>query len=85
MNVLTANELKTKGISAVEACLQMADEAIISVRGKDKYVVMDMAKYNAFREYELDVALQEAKADIKNGHVVKETAQQHIQRMKNET
>ncbi|MCJ8269273.1 MAG: hypothetical protein MJK04_07695 [Psychrosphaera sp.] len=79
MNVITANELKTKGIAAVEACLQVADEAIISVRGKDKYIVMAIAKYNAFREYELEVALQEAKADIKSGHVVTETAKQHIQ------
>ena len=81
MNVLTANELKTKGISAVEACLQSADEAIISVRGKDKYIVMDMDKYNAYREYELEVALQEAKADVEAGRTVKETAQQHIERM----
>jgi hypothetical protein len=84
MNVLTANELKTKGISAVEACLQVADEAIISVRGKDKYIVMDMKKYNAFREYELEMALQEAKADIDTGQFVKETAQQHIKRMNDE-
>lgn len=81
MNVLTANELKTKGISAVEACLQTAGEAIISVRGKDKYIVMDMEKYNAYREYELEVALQEAKADVAAGRAVKETAQQHIERM----
>ena len=42
---------------------------------------MDMDKYNAYREYELEVALQEAKADVEAGRTVKETAQQHIERM----
>lgn len=84
MNVLTANELKTKGISAIEACLQVADEAIISVRGEDKYIIMDIEKYNAFKEYKLTMAIQEAKTDIEAGRFVKETAQQHINSMNDE-
>lgn len=81
MNILTANELKTKGIGAVEACLQNVNEAIISVRGKDKYVIMNIDKYNAFREYELEVALQESLADVAADRVIIETAEQHIQRI----
>ena len=64
MNTITANELKTKGATAVESCLSEHEEAIISVRGRDKYVVMDLEKYAKLREYELEVALLEAKADI---------------------
>jgi PHD/YefM family antitoxin component YafN of YafNO toxin-antitoxin module len=67
MNTVTANELKTKGISAVEARLQVDEEVIISVRGKDKYVVMDLEKYAKLREYELAIALQEARADVDAG------------------
>lgn len=33
MNTVTANELKTKGISAVETRLKDGEEVIISVRG----------------------------------------------------
>ncbi len=41
MNSITANELKTKGVSVVENALQSHDEAIITVRGKDKYVIIE--------------------------------------------
>ena len=57
MNMLTANELKTKGISAVESRLKVDEEVVISVRCKDRYVVMDLDKYARLREYELTIAL----------------------------
>jgi len=37
--MITASKLKQKGIKAFEDELKKNDEAIISVRGKDKYVV----------------------------------------------
>lgn len=67
MNTITANDLKTKGVSIVEACLRANEEAIISVRGQNKYVVMDLEKYSKLREYELEIALLEAKADVDAG------------------
>lgn len=36
MNTMTANELKTKGVSALEARLKADEEVIISVRGRDR-------------------------------------------------
>ena len=42
MNSISANELKTKGVSIVENVLQNEDEAIITVRGKQKYVIIDL-------------------------------------------
>ncbi|MCX7109837.1 MAG: type II toxin-antitoxin system Phd/YefM family antitoxin [Proteobacteria bacterium] len=36
MTSITANELKTKGISAIEALLEHQPETVISVRGKDR-------------------------------------------------
>ena len=38
MSHFSANDLKTKGIAAIEAALGEAPEAIVSVRGKDRFV-----------------------------------------------
>ena len=78
MNSLTANELKTKGVSVIEARLATAEEVIISVRGQDKYVVMDLEKYAKLREYELEIAVQEAKADLDKGVYQTTTVREHI-------
>ena len=40
---------------------------IITVRGKNKYVVLPIEKYNYLRECELETALLETKKDIKEG------------------
>ncbi len=81
MTSITANELKTKGVSVLESALQGSDEAIITVRGKDKYVVIDMNKYSKLREYELEIALLEAKADVKAGRVKRESVAAHMKRV----
>ncbi len=78
---ITASELKTKGVSALEPVLQANDEAVITVRGKDKYVVVNVEQYNKLREYELEVALMEARADIANGDVERESVEDHIKRI----
>jgi PHD/YefM family antitoxin component YafN of YafNO toxin-antitoxin module len=81
MNTVTANELKTKGVSAVEALLKDDEEVIISVRGQDRYVVINMEKYARLREYELAAALQEAKADLEAGRYYTETVAEHMKRV----
>ena len=81
MSVITANELKTKGISVVESQLMDHDEAIISVRGKEKYVIMDVEKYQKIREYELEIALLEARASVTEGDVVSESVEEHMKRV----
>jgi len=81
MNTLTANDLKIKGVSAVEDCLEHADEVVISVRGRDRYVVMDIEKYAKLREYELAIAVQEAKADIEAGRYNTESVADHMKRV----
>ncbi|MCK5663485.1 MAG: type II toxin-antitoxin system Phd/YefM family antitoxin [Thiotrichaceae bacterium] len=73
--------MKTKGVSVVESALQGGDEAIITVRGKDKYVVIDMNKYNKLREYELEIALLEAKSNVKAGRVKRESVTAHMKRV----
>jgi len=81
MNSITANELKTKGVTVVENALQSDDEVIITVRGKDKYVIIDMNKYNKLRDYELEIALLEARADVAKGRVKRESVTAHMKRI----
>ncbi len=82
MSSLTANDLKTKGIAAIEAVLADRPEAIVSVRGKDRFVVMDIAQYHYLRECELGAALAETRADVAAGRYVKESAAAHVERVK---
>ncbi|MFE8033013.1 type II toxin-antitoxin system prevent-host-death family antitoxin [Thiohalocapsa marina] len=84
MSTLTANDLKTRGVSAVEARLKEDDEVIISVRGKERYVIVDIEKYAQMREYELAAALQEAKADLDAGRYTTESVAEHMQRVSDE-
>ncbi|MGI8896081.1 MAG: type II toxin-antitoxin system Phd/YefM family antitoxin [Casimicrobiaceae bacterium] len=81
MGAITANELKTKGIAALERVLENAPDAIISVRGEDRFVVMDIAHYHHLRECELESALREAKADVVAGRVVRESPAAHVKRV----
>jgi len=81
MSSISANDLKTKGVSAIEAELAHQPEAIISVRGKDRFVVMDIAHYHYLRECELDAALAETRADLAGGRFVKESAEEHLARL----
>ena len=81
MEAVTANELKTKGVSVVEERLKTEDEIIISVRGQGKYVVMSLEKYSRLREYELDLAVQEARADYEAGRVITESIDEHMKRV----
>jgi len=84
MNKITANELKTKGVSVLEQYLTDNPEIVITVRGKEKYVVMELAHYTYLRECELETALHEARADYEAGNYVVESVDDHIQRLKNE-
>lgn len=81
MSTISANDLKTKGVSAIEAALEGQPEAVISVRGKDRYVVMDLAHYHHLRECELEAALAETRADLAAGRFVKESPEEHLARL----
>ena len=81
MSHLTANDLKTRGVAAIEAVLAERPEVMISVRGKERYVVMDLAHYQHLRECELDAALAQSRADLAAGRYVQESAQDHVARL----
>ena len=82
MSNLTANDLKTKGVAAIEAVLAERAEAIVTVRGKDRFVVMEIEQYHYLRECELEAALAETRADIAAGRAVKESPVAHVKRVK---
>jgi hypothetical protein len=82
MTQITANDLKTRGIAAIEASL--ADgrlEAMVSVRGADRFVVMGLEHYQHLRECELEAALAESRADIAAGRFVVESPAVHVRRV----
>jgi PHD/YefM family antitoxin component YafN of YafNO toxin-antitoxin module len=86
MKAISANELKTKGIASIDAALKDQEEAIISVRGKDRYVVMDLETYNRLRVCELESALYQARREIAEGKGIEESVEEHLTRIrKNES
>ena len=82
-NEITANDLKVKGITAIDDMTSDGFEAVITVRGKQKYVVMTIEEYNKLREYELAGAIIEAKDDIKKGKFKKGSVEDHMKRFEN--
>jgi PHD/YefM family antitoxin component YafN of YafNO toxin-antitoxin module len=64
---VTANEVKQRGVGVFDEILEKFSEAIITLRGKKKYVVMDFERYNKLREAELELAYMEVMKDYENG------------------
>ena len=78
---ISANELKTRGVSALRDATSDGSEAIITVRGKNRYVVMPIKSYNRLRECELEVALLEVREDVKKGKYYKGSVKNHLKRI----
>jgi len=81
--VISANDLKTKGVTLLESVLSSLDEVLISVRGKNKYVVVDMERYEYLRECELEQAYREVQENIKNNKSNTMTAEEHLSDLDN--
>lgn len=84
MNVVTANDLKLRGVSCIEEGLIDQPEAMITVRGKARYVVMKVEQYHHLREAELEAALLEARNDLAQGNSITESAETHVERVFNQ-
>ncbi len=81
MQPISANDLKTKGVGAIDQALQSEPDASVTVRGEVKYVVMSRAHYQYLRECELEAALAESRADLDAGRFVRESVAQHMRRL----
>ena len=62
-----ANEIKIKGVSLFDSLLSKAQEVIINVRGKNRFVVVDIERYKYLRGLELDRAYIDAVQNINDG------------------
>ena len=81
---ISANEVKKKGVSIFGQLLEKFDELTINVRGKDKYVVIDIERYKEFRANELDIAYMKAMQDIEKGNYKTQNADEHIKELLDE-
>ncbi|MFZ1748699.1 MAG: hypothetical protein WAU01_00835 [Saprospiraceae bacterium] len=79
--MISANELKIKGIKAIEEQLTQTAEAAITVHGKVKYVAMTVEQFDKMRLAELEVAYMLCKKDIEDGNYTVETAEDHVKRL----
>ena len=82
--IINANEVKTKGVSIFANLLEKFDELIINVRGKNQYVVLDIERYKELRANELDLAYLKSIQDIEKGKFKVQSAQEHIDELRNE-
>jgi len=78
-DMISANELKTRGVKVIEEALVLQPEVSVSVRGQAKYVVMTQEQYQHLRECELEAALAESRADMAAGRFIKCSVAEHIQ------
>ena len=81
MITLTANKLKTQGVSSIAKALEESSEVIISVRGKPRYAVMTIEEYDRLREGEIEAAWFRARQDVEQGRFAAESADEHIARI----
>lgn len=81
MSRINANDLTTNDIAAIEEAPSKASQAVISIRGKDAYVVMGLARYRELLEHELEVALAETRADLAAWRMFKESPELHLARV----
>lgn len=81
MNNITASTLKIRGVAAIRKALNNAPQAIVSVHGKDEFVVMDLEHYQYLRECELTAALAESRADVAADQCTRETVDDHLARL----
>ncbi len=80
-NIITANDLKTRGVSAIDMVVEESEEAVVTVRGKSTYVVIPIEKYNYYRECELEAAINQTRQELEQGKYVTETVDEHIKRI----
>ena len=80
---ITANDLKVKGITAINELVSENNGVVITVRGIEKYVILSIDEYNQLRELELDAAIQESKKEVEAGNIFTGSIEEHLKRITN--
>ena len=78
MVTITANQLKTQGVSSIDRAMEEASEVIISVRGKPRYVVIPIEEYDRLRESEIEAAWMQVRREVAEEAFVVESGDEHI-------
>lgn len=65
---VSANDIKTRGMAAIEDAFDSDATCLLTKRGKPVYAVIDLNDYDEFREWQLDKAVKEAEEDIAAGN-----------------
>jgi len=79
--IVTANELKRKGVSYVSNLLEKFENVFVSVRGNKKYVILKIADYEKLKELEIENAIKEAEKDLEEGNYVVESSEEHFKKL----
>ncbi len=82
-NIVTAQELKIKGMSALNKRAKKFSETFITIHGEKSFAVLTMEQYNYLRGCELEAALKESEADLANGKFKVKSVDDHIKDLKN--
>jgi PHD/YefM family antitoxin component YafN of YafNO toxin-antitoxin module len=79
--LISANDVKTKGISFIEKLIKKYNEVFISVRGKKKFVILTVEEYEHLKDAELETIIRNAEEDYKSGNYFKESSEEHFKRL----
>ncbi len=80
--IVSANEIKTKGVTLLDKLFETVSEVVINVRGKNKYVVIDIERYKQLRELELDRLYDETMQEIKEGRFKTQSVEEHLSELR---
>ncbi len=80
--VITANEIKRRGVSYLLRLIKKnTEEVLISLRGKTQLVVLPLEEYERLKELELMSAVNEVMKEYSRGDFTEETAEEHIKKL----
>ena len=82
--VINANQVKVSGVSLFGQLLEKFDELTINVRGKNRYVVLDIERYQKLQALELDKAYEDVMKDIEKGKFKTVSADEHLKDLMSE-
>ncbi len=80
--IVSANDIKTKGVTLLDKLFESVSEVVINVRGKNKYVVIDIERYKQLRTLELDRLYEETMQEIKEGRYKTQSVEEHLSELR---
>ncbi len=80
--MVRASDVKKRGVKIFDEELKKSDKVIINVRGKNKYVVVDMDRYEELVENELDRIYDTIVKEIEEGKY-HTSLEKHIEKIEN--